>query len=94
MILHRSGIAKEYLKGWFVLDFISCFPFDALELAVPGDAFSSLKVGPHASDPRYAPPQPRAGSGGFLCTCHLPERMLEFMQTGWTGTGGLGCLYQ
>ena len=26
----RKGIALEYIKGWFIIDFICCIPFDVI----------------------------------------------------------------
>ena len=26
----RKGIASEYIKGWFIIDFICCIPFDLI----------------------------------------------------------------
>ena len=26
----RKGIALEYIKGWFIIDFICCIPFDII----------------------------------------------------------------
>jgi hypothetical protein len=30
----RGDIAKQYLRSWFLIDFISIFPFDSMQLAL------------------------------------------------------------
>ena len=43
-VYNQVYITKRYLKTWFVVDFLSCIPFDALYLGVGSSAFSQLSV--------------------------------------------------
>ena len=39
---NHSEIAKEYLKNWFIIDFVSCIPFDLIAVAAASSQISGL----------------------------------------------------
>ena len=44
LVYNQAYITKRYLKTWFIVDLLSCIPFDALYLGVGSSAFSQLGV--------------------------------------------------
>lgn len=44
LIVDRKVIVKMYLKGWFWLDFIACFPFQLIDLEAISSAGSNSKI--------------------------------------------------
>ena len=41
-VLHLWPIAVQYIKGWFFLDLISCFPFEAVVMLQSGATFGEI----------------------------------------------------
>jgi CRP-like cAMP-binding protein len=45
LIYSREGIFWYYIKGWFVVDFVSTFPFDSLPIqGITGSSLRALKI--------------------------------------------------
>eukprot|EP01029_Cantina_marsupialis_P007032 TRINITY_DN1775_c0_g1_i1.p1 TRINITY_DN1775_c0_g1~~TRINITY_DN1775_c0_g1_i1.p1 ORF type:complete len:879 (+),score=198.96 TRINITY_DN1775_c0_g1_i1:366-3002(+) len=44
MVADTLKITKRYVKGWFIIDFVSIFPFDMLGFVLQSDTLSKLKV--------------------------------------------------
>ena len=49
VVEHRL-IAKNYLTGWFIIDFVSILPFDTLGMVMQSDDIPSVT---HAGSPAY-----------------------------------------
>ena len=47
MVLEPKQIAKAYLRGWFIIDFVSSIPFDYLTLfaRTGGEETDILRIG-------------------------------------------------
>merc|ERR1711871_287488 len=43
-IKNQREVAMRYLKGWFIIDFVSVLPFDVIGMAADSDDASQLKV--------------------------------------------------
>ena len=43
-VVEHKLIAKNYLTGWFVIDFVSILPFDTLGMVMESDDISQLKI--------------------------------------------------
>ena len=43
VVEHRL-IAKNYLTGWFIIDFVSILPFDTLGMVMESEDISQLKI--------------------------------------------------
>ena len=44
MMVVCAQVAKRYLQGWFIIDFVSVLPFDIIGMAANSDDASQLKV--------------------------------------------------
>ena len=44
LIYNQAYVAKSYLKKWFIIDFLSAIPFDALYLGVGSSALAQLSI--------------------------------------------------
>ena len=43
-VVEHKLIAKNYLMGWFIIDFVSILPFDTLGMVMQSDDLSQLKI--------------------------------------------------